>query len=997
MSEESEENKEENKKSNSEQSNENGKMDPIDNGREESSASSEEGEDGGNIIPLSGMYEDWFLDYASYVILERAVPALSDGLKPVQRRILHSMKEMDDGRYNKVANVIGNTMKYHPHGDQSIGDAMVQIGQKEIIIDTQGNWGNTLTGDRAAAPRYIEARLTKFALHTSFNSKTTEWLASYDGRNKEPVHLPIKFPLLLAQGAEGIAVGLACKMLPHNFVELIDGSIDVLRGKKPKVLPDFPNGGTADFSNYNDGLRGGKVRVRAKIAKVDSKTLMISEIPYGSTTDSLIASIIRANDKGKIKVKKIEDNTAATAEIIIHLPSAVSPDKMIDALYAFSDCEISISPNACVIVNEQPVFMGVTEILRANTERTKDLLKLELEIKLSELKEQWHFASLERIFIENRIYRDIEECETWESVLSTIDKGLHKFIATPGRSNKKKDAIQLHRDVNEEDIVKLTEIRIKRISKFDSIKADENILKLEEHLESVKHDLEHLIDYSIAYFKDLKAKFGKGRERKTQIMMFDNVKKAAAIVSNKKLYVNRKEGFFGWTLRRDEFVQDCSEIDDIIIFFDTGKMLVTKITDKKFVGKGIRHIQVWKKGDTRTIYHMIYQDGRGGPSYMKRFFINSVTRDKEYDLTNGNKGSKVHYFSCNPNGRKEVVGVQLRPRPNLKKLKFNIDFSNLGIKGRGSRGNRVTKDLISKVVQRETGGSTLAARKVWWDGVVQRLNDDQRGELLGEFAGDDKILTIYKNGYYRITGFELSTKFDENLIHIEKWYPNRPLACVYWEASKEIYFVKRFKADASSKKVYFVPEGEGNEMSVVSTRFEPKVKIVFNKHLKSTKHLPDKEVLLNEIIDVKGIKAQGNQLTKLKVKDVLEIRSEADPQWPEEPAEEELDRAEDDQIVEQLAVADDPEAKVSDNIAENNGDVLSEKGSEIKKNVDSRNGKKSAGRENQEGISGTTNNEEAVVIELEVKSKKPKSGKKVESRTGKSAGGDESGSQTTLF
>lgn len=915
---------------------------------EETNASKEDGEDGGNITLLSGMYEDWFLDYASYVILERAVPALNDGLKPVQRRILHSMKELDDGRYNKVANVIGNTMKYHPHGDQSIGDAMVQIGQKDIIIDTQGNWGNTLTGDRAAAPRYIEARLTKFALHTSFNPKTTDWLASYDGRNKEPVHLPVKFPLLLAQGAEGIAVGLACKMLPHNFNELIDGSIDVLRGKKPKILPDFPNGGMADFLNYNDGLRGGKVRVRAKLSKIDSKTLVITEIPYGSTTDSLIASIIKANDKGKIKIKKIEDNTAATAEIVIQLPSGVSPDKMIDALFAFTDCEVSISPNACVIVNEQPVFMGVTDILRSNTQRTQDLLQLELEIKQKELLEHWHFASLERIFIENRIYRDIEECETWEAVIEAIDKGMHVYISTPSKSNKTKGAVKLHRDLTEEDITKLTEIRIKRISKFDAFKADENILKLEEGLKEVQHNLDNLVEFAILYFKELKQKFGKGRDRKTLIKVFDNVHKTAAIVSNKKLYVNREEGFLGWSLRKDEFVQDCSEIDDIIVFFKTGKVLVTKITDKKFVGKGILHIGVWKKGDKRTIYHMIYQDGKTKISYMKRFFVNSITRDKEYDLTTGAKGSRIHYFTANPNGRKEVVTVQLRSRPHLKKLKIDIDFSELAIKGRASRGNRVTKELVSKVIQREVGGSTLAARKVWWDPVVQRLNDEQRGLLLGEFRGEDKILTVYKGGYYRLTGFELSMKFDDDLLLIEKWHPTHALSCVYWVGKKEMFYVKRFLLDVSPKKVFFVPEEDGNEMKVVSSQYKPKLKLIYNKHLKATKHLPDKEEDLSKLIDVKGIKAQGNQLSKLKIKDIELITSEGDEEWPIEDSEvgskDFANGQGDTGLIEKEIGVELPETKSA--------------GDNVEKQVESR-----------ENVVGSTNTEKSVVVEFEVDTK----------------------------
>lgn len=970
----SEEENNEHVENNSEESS----ADETDNGNgeeinpdEETTASREDGEDGGNITLLSGMYEDWFLDYASYVILERAVPALNDGLKPVQRRILHSMKELDDGRYNKVANVIGNTMKYHPHGDQSIGDAMVQIGQKEIIIDTQGNWGNTLTGDRAAAPRYIEARLTKFALHTSFNPKTTDWLASYDGRNKEPVHLPVKFPLLLAQGAEGIAVGLACKMLPHNFNELIDGSIDVLRGKKPKILPDFPNGGMADFLNYNDGLRGGKVRIRAKLSKVDSKTLVITEIPYGSTTDSLIASIIKANDKGKIKIKKIEDNTAATAEIVIQLPAGVSPDKMIDALFAFTDCEISISPNACVIANEQPAFIGVTEILRANTQRTQDLLQLELEIKQKELLEHWHFASLERIFIEYRIYRDIEECETWEAVIEAIDDGMHIHISTPSKVNKKKGVVKLHRDLTEDDIVRLTEIRIKRISKFDSFKADENILKLEEGLKEVQHHLDNLIDYAISYFKDLKVRFGKGRDRKTVIKVFDNVEKATAIVSNKKLYVNRVEGFLGWSLRKDEFIQDCSEIDDIIVFFDTGKVLITKITDKKFVGKGIIHIGVWKKGDKRTIYHMIYQDGKSKASYMKRFFINSITRDKEYDLTSGEKGSRIHYFSCNPNGRKEVVIVQLRSRSHLKKLKIDIDFSELAIKGRASRGNRVTKELISKVIQREVGGSTLAARKVWWDSVVQRLNDGQRGVLLGEFRGEDKILTIYKGGYYRLTGFELSMKFDEDLVHIEKWQPNHSVSCVYWVGKKEIFYVKRFLLEPSPKKVFFIPKEEGNEMKVVSTQYKPMLKIIYNKHLIATKHLPDKEEDLSRLIDVKGLKAQGNQLSKLKIKEIELITREGDEPWPDE-------------IVDELSGND-----LIGEIAEGNSTAKGRTEDVSAISID-----EADVSQELDAVVGSTNTEESVVVEFEVVS--GKSAENDSDEVNENPDSDD-GSQPTLF
>lgn len=829
------------------------------------------GGDDDNIVSLSGMYEDWFLDYASYVILERAVPALEDGLKPVQRRILHSLNELDDGRYNKVANVIGNTMKYHPHGDASIGDAMVQIGQKDLLIDCQGNWGNTLTGDGAAAPRYIEARLTKFAKHVIFNPKTTVWLSSYDGRNKEPQHLPVKFPLLLAQGAEGIAVGLACKLLPHNFIELIDASIDHLRGKKVDIYPDFPHGGMADFTNYNEGLRGGKVRVRANITKLDNKTLKIEDIPFGTTTDTLIESIVKATEKNKIKVKKVEDNTAAEAEILIHLPPGVSPDKMIDALYAFTNCEVSISPNSTVIQDKnKPLFLGVNDMLRRSTDRTVDLLKQELEIKKGELENQWHWASLERIFIEKRIYRDIEEEETWEGVISAIDKGLKPHIK------------HLKRPINEDDIVRLTEIRIKRISKFDSFKADESIAKIEELLEEVQHNLDNLIQFAIDYFKDLKEKYGEGKERKTEIRMFDSISAKKVIVSNKKLYVNKEEGFIGWGLRKDEYISDCSEIDDIIVFFDTGKMLVTQISDKKFVGKGIIHASVWKKGDKRTIYHLIYEDGKGGPSYMKRFAVDSITRDKEYDLTAGTKGSKIHYFSCNHNGRKEVVGVKLRPRPNLKKLRFDIDFGELIIKGRGSKGNRVTKDFISKVEQKEVGGSTLAARKVWWDDVVRRLNDEGRGTYLGQFRGEDKILTLHQSGNYKLSGFELATKFDEDLIHIEKWHPERPISAVYWNPEKELYYVKRFLAEPSAKKVLFIPEEEGTQLIVATTHKVPKIKIIFNKRLRETKNLPDKIEEIDELIEVKGLKAQGNQLTKLAVKEIELMPVVEGEEWDED-------------------------------------------------------------------------------------------------------------------
>ncbi len=863
-----------------------------------SSNITEDSNDKDNITYLSGLYKEWFLDYASYVILERAVPALEDGLKPVQRRILHSMKELDDGRYNKVANIIGNTMKYHPHGDASIGDAMVQIGQKDLLIDCQGNWGNLLTGDGAAAPRYIEARVTKFANHILYNPKTTNWLSSYDGRNKEPQYLPVKFPILLNHGAEGIAVGLACKILPHNFIELIDASINVLKGKKIELFPDFPNGGLADFTQYNDGLRGGKVRVRAVIQKLNNKTLIINQIPFGTTTDSLIDSIVRATEKNKIKIKKIEDNTSAVAEIIIHLPSGVSPDKMIDALYAFTNCEMSISPNSCVIDGNKPVFIGVTEILKKSVERTVELLKLELEIKLQELENQWHWLSLERIFIENRIYREIEEEETWEGVLSAIKNGLKPFLK------------KLKKPVSDEDIVKLTEIKIKRISKFDSSKAVDNLLKIEDQIKEVKGNLSNLIEYAIAYYKDVKDKYSEGKERKTEIRVFDNITARKVIVSNKKLYVNKEEGFIGWSLRKDEFIEDCSDLDDIILFFSNGKMIITKIADKKFVGKGIIHAAVWKKGDVRTIYHLIYQAGKMAPSYMKRFSVSSITRDREYDIVGNAKEPKIHYFSVNPNGRRETVLIKLRPKPKLKKLKIDVDFGELIIKGRASKGNLVTKNFISKVEQREVGGSTLAARQIWWDEVVSRLNNEERGKSLGSFKGDDKILTIYKSGHYLISGFELSNKFDDDLIHIEKWHPSRPVASVYWNPSKELYFVKRFLIEVTTKKYLFIDES--CELVIATVDYQPKVKISFNKRLKETKDLNDKIVDINNIVDVKGDKAKGNQLTRLKVKEITLMDVMEDGHWPveEEPvlitADEATDSVESNDTIEDEKVINQP-------------------------------------------------------------------------------------------
>lgn len=824
-----------------------------------------------NVIHISGMYKEWFLDYASYVILERAVPHLYDGLKPVQRRILHSMKEMDDGRYNKVANIIGNTMKYHPHGDASIGDALVQLGQKDLLIDCQGNWGNILTGDRAAAPRYIEARLTKFALEVVFNPKTTTWLASYDGRNKEPFTLPVKFPLLLAQGVEGIAVGMACKILPHNFIELIDASIAHLKGKKFTLLPDFITGGSADFSGYNDGLRGGRVKVRARIIQEDKNLLKVTELPFGVTTDKLIESVLKANSKGKIKIKKVEDNTSEEVEILLHLPSGVSPDKMIDALYAFTDCEISISPNAAVIENDKPRFIGVTEMLQLSTDQTVGLLKLELEIKKGELEEQWHFSSLEKIFIENKIYVKLHGLGYEEAIELTLQ------LLEPYKK-------QLIRAITEEDVKRLLEIRMRRITRHDADKAEEKLLALEEELEKTNYHLAHLIEFAIDYFKELKKKYGAGRERKTEIRSFENIDAAKVAVNNAKLYVNKEEGFVGHSLKRGEgeFVTDCSDIDDIIIFREDGKMMVTKIANKTFVGKGIIYAGVWKKGDKRTIYNMIYQDGKTGPSYMKRFDVTSITRDKEYDLTKGTNGSKVLWFTANPNGEAETVLVKLRPKANVRKLKFEIDFSELAIKGRGANGNRVTKYLISKIELKEKGVSTLAARKIWFDDTVQRLNSEGRGEFLGEFGAEDKILTIMQSGEYQLTGFDLFTKFDEDMIVIEKWNPKKPITAVYFDGDKEQYNVKRFLIEPTDKKTLFITDHEKSFLEIVSTDWLPQIQINFAK-VKGNEKEPE-TINLEQFIAVKGLKAIGNRLTPNKVKniDLLEPLPYDEPEEVEE-------------------------------------------------------------------------------------------------------------------
>lgn len=823
--------------------------------QEEQFGQNPEGQEQEVLTRVTGMYKDWFLDYASYVILERAVPAIEDGFKPVQRRIMHSMKDLDDGRYNKVANIVGHTMQYHPHGDASIGDAMVQVGQKDLLIDTQGNWGNILTGDGAAAARYIEARLSKFALDVVYNPKITEWQLSYDGRKKEPVNLPVMFPLLLAQGAEGIAVGLSTKILPHNFNELIDATIKHLKGKKFQIFPDFATGGIADVTNYNDGLRGGRIRVRAKISQLDKNTLVIKEIPYSTNTSTLIDSILKANEKGKIKIKKIEDNTSSEVEILIHLPNNISPDKTIDALYAFTNCEVSISPLSCVIIDNKPAFLGVSEILRRSTDHTVSLLKSDLEIKLDEFQEQWHFASLERIFIEKRIYRDIEEEETWEGVIKAIDAGLKPHIK------------HLKRAVTEEDIVRLTEIRIKRISKFDLDKAQQKIEALEDEIAQIKHHLDNLIDYAISYFQRLKKDYGKGKERKTELRIFEDIEATKVVIRNTKLYVNRKEGFVGTSLKRDEYVTDCSDIDDVICFTRDGKMMVTKVDAKTFIGKDIIHVAIFKKKDKRTIYNLIYKDGKGGSSYIKRFAVTSVTRDREYDLTQGKKGSEVLYFTANPNGEAEVVMVYLRQVGSIKKLKFEVDFADMAIKGRGVKGNIVTKYPVKKIELKEEGVSTLKPRRIWFDETVKRLNVDDRGELLGEFKGEDRLLIITQNGIAKTIKPELTTRFDEDIVVLEKWVPKKPISIIYWEAEKERFYVKRFLIENEEKEENIIGDNPKSYLEIVSTDYLPIAEVVYSK-VRGKDQKSNEVIELEEFISVKGIKALGNQLTTEKVKQI---------------------------------------------------------------------------------------------------------------------------------
>ncbi len=826
------------------------------------------------VAHISGMYKDWFLDYASYVILERAVPNIYDGLKPVQRRILHSMKRLDDGRYNKVANIIGHTMQFHPHGDASIGDALVQLGQKNLLVDMQGNWGNILTGDRAAAPRYIEARLSKFALEVVFNPKTTAWKLSYDGRNKEPLTLPVKFPLLLALGTEGIAVGLASKILPHNFNELIDASILYLKGKPFEIFPDFPSGGLADFSRYNDGLRGGAIKVRARIKKIDKKNLIITELPYGKTTGSLIESIIKANDKGKIKIKKIDDNTSDAVEIHLTLASGVSADKTIDALYAFTDCELSISPNSCVIRDDKPEFPSVTELLKVSADHTQGLLSQELQIRLNELEDAWHLSSLEKIFIEKKIYRKIEECETWEAVIEAIDTGLKPYKKL------------LLRKVTREDIIHLTEIKIKRISKYDVKKADEHIRDLEEEMEEVKNNLAHIVEFTIDYYRKIKKKYGKPWARKTEIRSFDTIVATKVVAVNTKLFANRKEGFIGTSLKKDEFICECSDIDDVIAIRKDGKYVVTKVADKAFVGKNIIHLAVFKKNDTRTIYNIVYQDGRTGKVMVKRTAISGVTRDKEYDLTRGKHGTRIMYLSVNPNGEAEKIKVMLKPRPRIKNLSFEYDFGELAIKGRFSMGNTLTKYAVHKVTLKEKGVSTLGGRKIWFDEDVFRLNVDGRGKFLGEFSGDDKILVVTKRGTFRTTNFDLSNHFEEDILIIEKFSPGKVFSVIYYDGTNKYFYVKRFEVEATEKEQHFINDHPDSKLVSLTVVEYPRFEISFGG---KNKDRESEIVEVAEFIGVKSFKAKGKRLSSYVVSDVHElepvVKNEGLPEKPAEDAE----------------------------------------------------------------------------------------------------------------
>ncbi len=807
-----------------------------------------------NITHVSGMFKNWFIDYASYVILERAVPAMEDGLKPVQRRILHSMWELEDGRYNKVANLIGNTMKYHPHGDASIGDALVAMGQKDLLIDCQGNWGNVLTGDSAAAPRYIEARLSKFGQEVSFNPKTTNWGLSYDGRNKEPITLPVKFPLVLAQGVEGIAVGLACKILPHNFNELIDASIQILRGKKASIYPDFLTAGIADFSDYKDGLRGGKIKIRARVKELNAKTLIISEIPFGTTTSSLIDSIIAANDKGKIKIKKVEDNTAENVEILIHLQPGISTDKTIDALYAFTNCEMSISPNACIIENDKPRFIGVSEILKISTHQTLELLKRELEIEQKELEEKWHFASLEKIFIKEEMYIDFKKYSAKET--------LYEYLYDCFKPYKKK----LIREINDDDLQRLTQIPMIRITRFDSIKAEDHMKELDEKIAAVKNHLANLIDYAVEYFKNLKKKYGVGKERKTETKQLETIIATQVVMANEKLYMNRSEGFIGTGLKKDEFICDCSDIDDIIAFTKEGKMKIFKVSDKVFVGKDIVHVAIFKKNDERTTYNMIYRDGPKGITFMKRFNVTGVTRDKEYDLTKGTPGSNVYWFTVNPNGESEKVKVHLRAVPGLRKLELDVDFAEMEVKARGSVGNIVTKYTVNKVTLKEKGASTLEGEDYWFDEATHRLSKEEKGTFLGKFSADDKILTITGKGYYKLYTYDVLNHFDEDIIMIEKYYPHQVITCIYFDGVSKSYFTKRFEPEATTNKTLIISEHEQSRIELVTAQINPVVEVKFAKE--KGNEIPEEVINMVEFSPAVNMKAKGKKLTSYKVKEI---------------------------------------------------------------------------------------------------------------------------------
>jgi topoisomerase-4 subunit A len=803
---------------------------------------------------VSGMFKNWFVDYASYVILERAVPAMEDGLKPVQRRIMHSMWELEDGRYNKVANLIGNTMKYHPHGDASIGDALVAIGQKDLLIDCQGNWGNIFTGDSAAAPRYIEARLSKFAQEVVFNPKTTNWGLSYDGRNKEPITLPVKFPLVLAQGVEGIAVGLATKILPHNFCELIDASIQILRGKKAVIYPDFVTGGIADFSDYKDGLRGGKIKIRARIKELNSKTLIISEIPFGTTTSSLIDSIIAANDKGKIKVKKVEDNTAENVEILIHLQPGISTDKTIDALYAFTNCELSISPNACIIENERPRFVGVSEILKISTQQTLALIKRELEIEQKELEEKWHFASLEKIFIKEEMYIDFKKYQNKES--------LFEYLYECFKPHKKK----LIREISDEDLGRLTQIPMIRITRFDSIKAEDHLKELEEKIATVKNHLLNLIDYAVDFFKNLKKKYGLGRERKTETKQLETIIATQVVLANEKLYTNRAEGFVGTSLKKDEFVCDCSDIDDIIAFTKEGKMKVFKVSDKTFVGKDILYIAIFKKNDERTTYNMIYSDGPKGITFIKRFNVTGITREKEYDLTKGTPNSFIHWFTINPNGEAEKVQVILKPAAGLRKFEIEVDFSEIPVKARTSTGNIVTKYGVKKVLLKHKGASTLSAEDFWFDDAVNRLNKDGRGTYLGKFLGNDKIVTVTSKGFYKLYSHDVLNHFDDDIILIEKYYSEQAFSCVYYDGESKSYFTKRFITENTLSKILIITEHENSRIELITSQIHPVIDLKFAKEKDKT--IPNETINLVEFSPLVNIKAKGKKLTTYKLKEI---------------------------------------------------------------------------------------------------------------------------------